>query len=105
MPFRGSPYEGDQKKGYNSYLLGVPMREKDRYDYVTPCRFGFPIVGKDLNGYITLAFSVLGVPMVGIDQYGCFTPVFSGIPNRGTKSEVAAQILPSWGPRKMPKKT
>ena len=36
---------------------------------------------------------------------GCITPAFSVIPNtgtepdRGTESEAAAQILPSWGPR------
>ena len=32
---------------------------------------------------------------------GYITPTFLGIPKRGTKSEVATQILPSWGPRKM----
>ena len=48
------------------------MLGKDRHGYVTPCRLGVPIVGKDQHGYITLAFS--------------------GILNRETESEVAAQI-------------
>ena len=97
------------------------MSGKDEYGYVAPCRLGVPVVGKDQHGYITLAF--LGVPMVGIDQSGYITPAFSGvpmlgkdhqsgyitpaflrIPNRGTKSEMIAQILPSMGPGKIPPK-
>ena len=33
---------------------------------------------------------------------GYMTPAFSAVPNRGTKSEVTAQIMPSWGPERMP---
>ena len=67
-----------------------------------PCLLGVPMVGIDRYGYITPAF--LGVPMVGKDQNGYITPAFSGIPNTETKSEVATQILPSWGLGKCQKK-
>ena len=53
------------------------MVEKDPYGYVTPCRLGDPIVGKDQNGFITLPSRG---PQVGKDQSGYITPTFKGVP-------------------------
>ena len=38
-------------------------------------------------------------------EIGCYiTLAFSGVPNKGTESEVVAIVLPSWGPRENAKK-
>ena len=75
---------------HNSCLLGVPMLGKGRYGYVTPCSLGVPMVRTNM----ATSPMPTWVPIVGKDQSGYITPAL-GIPNRGTKSEVSAQILPS----------
>ena len=101
--FSGVPQQGgqDQKRLHSPCLFAVPMLEKDRCGYVTPCYPGVPnsgerptwlhhpcllkvpMVGIDQYGYIIPAF--LGITIVGKDQTGYITLAFSGIPNRRDK--------------------
>ena len=98
----------------NACVLGGPQPTAQNQKWLPhPCLGGGPERGQYCN--VTLAFS--GVPTQGDKiRSGCLThaffgrpkegeiamqPLRSGVsPNNGTKSEVAASPLPSWGAHK-----